>query len=418
MTKNLTCLKCGAEYVAKKLFPFGKAACPSCGAKNPLRQKRTAETEEEGELLLTFAVDTLDEKALAKRDRVMAKNFKWKLLRDKSGYILQKCKKKDILTLVIPSTYKKLPVVAIADRAFEKHQTLTNITVEEGVQKIGMYAFFRCPKLESVMLPDSVTELGASAFSECQQLFGIVLSGGLAKIPPSAFYRCQKLEEITIPDSVTDVGDWSFGHCISLKAAWLGANVRRIGGNAFLNCDALKQIVVPDSVTNIEASAFYDCNALETVVIGNGVKTIQEQAFYGCEKLKNITLGNALTTIGSQAFERCKSLAAVSFPNGVTKIAHGAFAYCKALQTVELPEGLSEIGYRSFAWCGAVNVSIGGNVSRICKWAFYNCKKLTDVTYRGAAAGWGRIKQDAECWKNVPARKVNCTDEKAWLRKK
>ena len=93
MTKNLTCLKCGAEYVAKKLFPFGKAACPSCGAKNPLRQKRTAETEEEGELLLTFAVDTLDEKALAKRDRVMAKNFKWKLLRDKSGYILQKCKK-------------------------------------------------------------------------------------------------------------------------------------------------------------------------------------------------------------------------------------------------------------------------------------------------------------------------------------
>ena len=417
MTKKLYCINCGAEFVVKRLFMIGSAACPSCGKKNPLRQKAVDEDAEEGELILGGGVAALDEKSLALRDRVMAKNFQWKLLRDKSGYVLVKCKKKDLISLTIPATFKKLPVVAIADKAFEKHAMLTSVTIEDGVKKIGAFAFSKCAALTSVTMGMGVAELGASAFAECPNLGSVQLSVGLKRIAPSTFYRCGNLLDIIIPEGVEDVGNWAFGNCVKLQSVAMFEGVTRIGGSAFHNCDALKCIDLPKSVAEIAYGAFYDCGGLVRAALG-GVKTIHEQAFYGCGKLKEVELGDELQIIGIQAFEKCKSLETIRIPKKTARIAHGAFAYCKALKCVELPDALTEIGYRSFAWCGVEELTIGGKVRRICKWAFYHCQKLASVNFCGTANIWNGIKQDAECWKNVPARKVNCTDEKAWLRKK
>lgn len=56
-------------------------------------------------------------------------------------------------------------VLAIGDYAFE-YSGLSNVTFGRGLQSIGKYAFACCPGLSSVVLPASLTNLGACAFYE------------------------------------------------------------------------------------------------------------------------------------------------------------------------------------------------------------------------------------------------------------
>lgn len=56
-------------------------------------------------------------------------------------------------------------LLAIGDYAFQ-YSGLTNVTFGAGLQSIGKYAFASCPGLGSVMLPASLTNLGACAFYE------------------------------------------------------------------------------------------------------------------------------------------------------------------------------------------------------------------------------------------------------------
>jgi BspA type Leucine rich repeat region (6 copies) len=56
-------------------------------------------------------------------------------------------------------------VLAIGDFTFQ-YSGLTNITFGGGLQSIGKYAFASCPGLNSVVLPASLTNLGACAFYE------------------------------------------------------------------------------------------------------------------------------------------------------------------------------------------------------------------------------------------------------------
>jgi hypothetical protein len=84
-------------------------------------------------------------------------------------------------------------------------------------------------------------------------------------IIPGMFANCQKLHSIIIPDSVTEIGDSAFSDCTSLTSVEIPDSVTTIGGEAFRDCDSLTSIVIPDSVTWIGYDAFYYCNSLATV---------------------------------------------------------------------------------------------------------------------------------------------------------
>lgn len=71
--------------------------------------------------------------------------------------------------LVIPSTIDGKPVVAIADNAFSG-SSLVGISVPEGVESIGWFAFFGCVSLTSVSLPSSLESIGYDAFTNCPRL--------------------------------------------------------------------------------------------------------------------------------------------------------------------------------------------------------------------------------------------------------
>ena len=82
--------------------------------------------------------------------------------------------------LVIPSTYKGLPVTEIADSAFASRdgedgieQTFVSVVIPDSVTTIGDYAFEDCSNLTSVTIPDSVTTIGYIAFHGCSSLTSV-----------------------------------------------------------------------------------------------------------------------------------------------------------------------------------------------------------------------------------------------------
>ena len=71
-------------------------------------------------------------------------------------------------------------------------------------------------KLKSIVLPNSVEELGDAPFSN-SNFESITLSSSLKVIPAEAFKGCRRLTKLVIPASVTEIKDNVFTGCSLLK---------------------------------------------------------------------------------------------------------------------------------------------------------------------------------------------------------
>lgn len=71
-------------------------------------------------------------------------------------------------------------------------------------------------KLKSIILPNSVEELGETPFSN-SNFESITLSSSLKVIPAGAFKNCRRLTKLVIPASVTEIRDNVFSGCSLLK---------------------------------------------------------------------------------------------------------------------------------------------------------------------------------------------------------
>ena len=71
--------------------------------------------------------------------------------------------------VVIPSTIEGLPVRKIADRAFSHQDALESVTVPDGIEEIGWFAFSGCAVLQRVELPKTVERIAYGAFENCHR---------------------------------------------------------------------------------------------------------------------------------------------------------------------------------------------------------------------------------------------------------
>ena len=149
-----------------------------------------------------------------------------------------------------------------------------------------------------------------------------------------AFYNCPGLTSVTIPNSVTSIGEYAFSYCTGLTSVTIPNSVTRIGADAFRSCTGLTSVTIPNSVTSIGSSAFYCCSGLTSVTIPNSVTSIGSSAFSGCSGLTSVTIPNSVTSIGSSAFSGCSGLTSVTIPNSVSSIGSYAFADCNGLKMI------------------------------------------------------------------------------------
>ncbi len=148
---------------------------------------------------------------------------------------------------------------------------------------IGAYAFAYAT-IESINIPNSVTEIDYSAFYKCLSLkeVNFASESRLERIGDQAFSRCSALERISpIPSSVSEIGEYVFDDCKMLNTLTFEKNssLKLLPEYAFAYLPLITEFVIPEGVSSISDYVFSDCTSLKTVTVPPSVKNIDEGAF-------------------------------------------------------------------------------------------------------------------------------------------
>ena len=288
---------------------------------------------------------------------------------------------------------------------------LKSLVIPDSVTNIGDYAFWGCKSLKSLVIPDSVTSIGDYAFDDCTSLSSLVIPEGVTSIGHCAFRGCYSLKSLVIPASVGNIignpfSGWN-GELKCLSPYFIYDNkvlfdkdkskiiafrdknttsyvipdsVSCIEFGAFWKCYSLRSLVIPDSVSSIGYWAFWNCRSLTDIVIPDGVNSIGDRVFSGCCSLKSLVIPDSVSSIGESAFEDCGSLSSLVIPEGVTSIGHCAFRGCYSLSNIVIPNGVTSIEDCAFSRCKSlVEVVIPDSVTSIGYWAFEGCRSLKSL---------------------------------------
>lgn len=294
------------------------------------------------------------------------------------------------------------------------------------VTVVGDYAFCYCEGLETVVLPDSVEEIGQGTFQETS-ISEIKWGEGLASIGESAFSNTA-LESLELPSSVQRVGKRGFSGCEKLKQAVVPDGCE-VFYQAFTYCEALESIRFGESC-KLHGELFRYCPMLSDITIGEGSVGAQDPHYGGddgifrdCVSLKSIVLPNSwgfrdnnsntapyydqfygctqLTDIqfhddntkyqtidkvvyskdGSTAVYYPEGLADVEYAilSGTKTIGVNAFRYQSYLNYVEIPDTVTSIKFGAFLGSKLKSIIIPDSVAEIEEGAFNNCGDLTQV---------------------------------------
>lgn len=136
----------------------------------------------------------------------------------------------------IPATAQGANVIVIGNNVFE-NSDIESVTIPEGITDINKRAFAGCKKLKSVTLPDTLKVIGVNAFWHCISLTEITLPASLKKIDWYAF-SATGLTSVTIPESQT---------------------LSSLSEKVFYQCSELKEATIPLTITSIADDTFDEC---------------------------------------------------------------------------------------------------------------------------------------------------------------
>ena len=208
------------------------------------------------------------------------------------------------------------------------------ITVPDGIQIIGSYAFSGCQDITRVYMPDSITTIEEAAFHGCTKLTRLKLSSNLTAIGDWAFSMCGRLMEIELPQRLKTIGSYAFSGCERLSEIQLPDGVEELGDNVFDCCTGLERIRLPDSIQSIGEYAFNYCIGLKKAILPAHITALPSGIFDDCYSLKDVAIPDSVVAIGSSAFSYCKSLTNVVIPDNVISISDNAFANCPDIRLV------------------------------------------------------------------------------------
>ncbi len=144
---------------------------------------------------------------------------------------------------MLPDTVKQ-----IGNGAFQECVSLTSFSMPASLEILGSSAFRGCNQIASYVIPVGVTAIADYTFADNTALTKITFEGdAVTSIGHHAFYNCPKLQEILIPQGVTTIGDYAFSGCSGLKRVKIPFSVTSIGTNAFEGCTNAKFYIVKGS---------------------------------------------------------------------------------------------------------------------------------------------------------------------------
>lgn len=292
----------------------------------------------------------------------------------------------NLKTVMLPNS-----VVNIGKSAFCGCKSLETIALPDSITNIGMDAFLGCRSLETITLPNGVTSIENGTFQGCSNLKTIILPSGITSVGADAFYGCSNLGTIVLPNSITSIGSWAFYGCRSLKTIALPNGITNIESSTFGECSSLQTITLPNSLIYIGMYAFSKCSSLETIVLPDSIKSIEIYAFSKCSSLETITLPHSMTVLCS-LFDGCSNLKTIMLPDRVQGIGMNTFRGCSSLETIILPDSVVNIDSEAFKDCFKLKtITLPNSITSINDSAFSGCSSLKDVYYSGREAEWNKL---------------------------
>ena len=282
------------------------------------------------------------------------------------------------------------PITKIPANAFYYKNSLTgSLVIPNSVTEIGNYAFGYCTGFNGTLtLSNKLETIGSNAFSNCSSLTGdLVIPNSVTEIGEKAFYNCTGFNgTLTLSNKLETIGELAFNGCTGFTGSLkLPSSLTDIGNGAFVICKSFTSLELSNALSVIPRSAFRGCEGLSgSLVIPDGVKEIGASAFSGCTGFDGtLTLSNKLETIGVLAFGGCTGFTgSLTLPSSVTTIGESAFIRCQSFTKLELPNTLSVIPTQAFMRCRSLSgeLVIPASVTEIGNHAFYDCQNLNAVT--------------------------------------
>lgn len=310
-----------------------------------------------------------------------------------------------------------------------------HIVIAEGVTRIGNYAFYDMPNLQTVRFPDSLREIGDFAFRCDENLSAIDLPASLVKIGDYAFDECKKLPEIILPVGLQHIGEAAFRFCPLPTSLTIPASVTTLGIGVFRHCTGLKEVTMLGSPETMRYT-FEGCTALKLIRFCGDAPNSLEEITYDGPVICYYPMDNATWTdeildtanlyytvwfasddpaseklpgeatsgqCGRTAYWELKDgtltisgtgeityigwenhrneIKKVVIKEGITGIISGAFYQCGNLTSVTIAESVTSIGFRAFYECYKLkSVALPQNLEYLGDYAFMHCESITTIT--------------------------------------
>ena len=95
-----------------------------------------------------------------------------------------------------------------------------------------------------------------------------------------------EIESVSIPDTVTDMGEFVFDGCVNLRCIDLPADLECLWGYTFVRC-GIEEITLPDKLVTLPPFAFKDCKKLKRSSAARGSKRFIHGSSRGVTALKS-----------------------------------------------------------------------------------------------------------------------------------
>lgn len=279
--------------------------------------------------------------------------------------------------VVLPST-----LISIGDRAFENCKRLKTINLKDCpyLEHIGLCAFDSVQISSIDLSKTKVNYIGGNAFAHIDKLTSVILPETLKEIGDFAFSG-SAITEIIIPDSVVHIGQLAF-NCNLLEKATIGKSAKNycdlenLRDNAiFYHTPKLKELTFRSEVVE-----YTGATKLNKVTFDDTVKELGIGAFAGCDELEEVVIPDSVEKIGAGAFMNCHNLSSIVLSDNITEIAEGAFSGTSVREIV-FPRELRKLGL------------MGPNYERLRKLDFSKVTKLRVIPEQFIGDNTPRLKE-------------------------